>query len=143
MCPRGTVTSVTPSPRPVDTRHEAKDLRGGGEVDPRTVSVAGGMHAEGCGPPTGCGGWVRHLDNQPRDPSGRVVVAPPVHSGPAHRQDSGGSAQSIDTIAPGTSLGCRWVPAMSGRSAFQTVLIPAAAIRAWPAVMSSTWKIAM
>src|SRR5215469_2953821 len=44
---------------------------------------------------------------RPITPPGRCAGAPPVHSGPAQRQDSGGSAQSSDTMAPGTSLGCR------------------------------------
>ena len=50
--------------------------------------------------------------------------APPVHAGPAQCHDSGGSAQSSDTMAPVTSAGWRWVPEMSSRSTFHTTRMP-------------------
>ena len=69
--------------------------------------------------------------------------ARPVHDGPAHRHDSAGAAQSSDTMAPGTSLGCRWVAAMSGRSAVHTTRTPRPATLRRAAARSGTWKIAI
>ena len=46
---------------------------------------------------------------------GSCSGACPVHAGPAHRHDSAGPAESSDTMAPGMSLGCRWVPRHVGQ----------------------------
>ncbi len=48
----------------------------------------------------------------------------PVQSGPPQRQVPYGLERSSETIAPGTSAGCRWVPEMSGRSICQTIRTP-------------------
>ena len=79
----------------------------------------------------------------PASPPGPCAGACSVQDGPAQRHDAAGPAQSTDTIAPGTSLGCRCVPAMPGRSAFQTTRAPRSAIRRRACAMSGTWKMAM
>ena len=73
----------------------------------------------------------------PRTPEG----APPRHAGPAQRHDSGGSAQSSDTMPPPMSAGCRCVPETSSKSARHTMRMPRSAAR-WrgvPARRTGRW----
>ena len=121
--------------------HEFQPLAAGRQVDD---SIGRGRQPEHVRPAARRGAAGRRPRSSARSRRREPCAgAPPVQAGPAHRHEPSGSAQSTDTIAPGTSLGCRWVPAMSGRSAVQTTRTPRSASRALAAARSGTWKIAM
>ena len=137
------VTSVIPSPRPPRASTNRSRWPGSGSSTTMVCSPPAAeipsTAAQRCAT---AGGSLTSIVS-PLTPPPECSGARPVHDGPAHRHDSCGAAQSSDTMAPGTSLGCRWVAAMSGRSAVQTTRTPRSATRRRAAAKSWTWNIAM
>ena len=119
------------SPRPEADGHETQILPGVLQPDGCRAAVVGGGQAR-APRPSGrrVAGWIGHLDREPGHASVRNA---PGHARSTPARPSATTPAGLPSPAtrsrPARPSGCRWVPAMSARSAVQTTRTRAAATR--------------